>query len=496
MRTSARGTVYERSVARRSFSWKTPAPMSGPRSKKTALSTFAVVLASLCASTCTDGARAQIQWEETRAKQVKLSNGLTVILEEDHTAPVVGLELRYGVGTRDERPEQGGLAALVQRLMVHGTKHVHDGDYDRLLEAAGAFDSSYTTGLDRTTFRVSVPSDRLALPLWLWSDQMAFLGPRIDDAAIGQARTAVLNERAQKVDGAPAGRVRELVFAELYPAGHPYRGYTLRASSALDTLAPADVRAFFEPRYGPDDTILALVGDFETAHALEIVERYFGPIPPTDGPSRAAPSRPRPTGVTRLQVSANVETAILHVNWSTPELYAPGDPELALAAELLAGRRAGWLRWSLVDRLKIASEVSAHQYSRELGSDFEIRAIASRGHTADEMLTAVDDVLRSIQSQPPSAEYVHAALTEHVVGPLVTMEQVGARASRRIDCELLDIHNACIERAFTLYSAVADVGPIEKAIRDELPLDRRVVTLVTPASDAPRGGQLRGKTGP
>jgi zinc protease len=470
--------------------------MGTQRFRESRKATFAVIAAVLLVTTCTVTAHAQIQWEEAREKQVKLSNGLTVILEEDHAAPVVGLELRYGVGTRDERPEQGGIAALVQRLMVHATKHVRDGDYDRRLDAAGAYDSSYTTGLDRTTFRVTVPSERLALPLWLWSDAMAFLVPRIDDAAIAQARTAVLNERAQKIDGAPAGRVRELVFAELYPAGHPYRGYSLRASSALDTLTTGDVRAFFEPHYGPDDAILALVGDFDTPHALELVERYFGPIPPIDGPPRANPARPRPAGVTRLQVGANVETAILHVNWSTPELYAPGDPELVLAAELLSGSRAGWLRWSLVDRLKIASEVSAHQNSRELGSDFEIRAIAKRGHTADELLAAVDDVLRSIQSQPPSAEYVHAALTEYVVGPLVTMEQAGARARRRIDCELLDIHNACIERAFTLYSAVADVGPIEKAIRDELPLDRRIVTLVTPASDAPRGGELRGKTSP
>jgi hypothetical protein len=199
-------------------------------------------------------------------------------------------------------------------------------------------------------------------------------------------------------------------------------------------------------------------------------------------------------GEIRLQVAANVPTAILHVNWSTPELYATGDPELTLAGDLLAGHRAGWLRWSLVDKLKIATEVSAQQHSRELGSDFEIRAVATPNHSADDLLVAVDDVLRSIQAQPPSAEYVHAALTEQIDGPLLTMEQVGARARRRVDCELLDIHNGCIERAFSLYAAVADVAPIERAIREELPLDRRIVTLVTPAADAPRGGERRART--
>jgi predicted Zn-dependent peptidase len=378
--------------------------------------------------------------------------------------------------------------------MVRATKHVPYGDYDRLLDAAGAYDATVATDLDRTTFRVTVPSDRLALPMWLWSDQMAFLLPVVDDAAIAQARAAVRNERAQKIDGVPAGRVRELVFAELYPAGHPYHAYSLPASKELDSLTPNDVRAFVEPRYGPDGAILALVGDFDTARAMDLVERWFGPIPPADGPKRATSAHPRPASEIRLQVAANVPTAILHVNWSTPETYATGDPELALAAQLLAGHRAGWLRWRLVDKLRIASEVTAKQYSRELGSDFEIRAVATPGHGADELLAAVDEVLRSIQAVPPSTEYVHAALTEQIDGPLLTMEQVGSRARRRVECELLDIHNGCIERAFSLYSAVADVGPIERAIRDELPLDKRIVTFVSPAPDAPRAGELRGKT--
>src|SRR6476469_6970993 len=127
-----------------------------------------------------------------------LPNGLTVLLAPDHKAPLVGMQLRYRVGTRDDPQSRPGLTALAQRMMMRATMHVGEGDYDRYLDTAGGFDSGWTTSLDQSTFWVTVPSEELALPLWLWSDQMGFFAGRVDDRLIAQQLQVARNERVER----------------------------------------------------------------------------------------------------------------------------------------------------------------------------------------------------------------------------------------------------------------------------------------------------------
>jgi predicted Zn-dependent peptidase len=449
-------------------------------------------------------ARAQSRSEETPVPRVVLPNGLVVLLSEDHKAPVVGLELRYAVGSRDDPPNRPGLAALTQRLMVQATKHVGPGEYERALDGAAAWDSAFSTSLDRSTFRITLPSDRFALPLWLWSDQMGFFVERLDEKLLAEQIAVVLNEHAQKIDGAPAGRLHDFVDAALYPPGHPYHGGWLRGSSELGAVTVAEVRAFFEAHYRPDQAILAITGDFESVRALSTVHRYFAAIGTSGAPAKARGARPRLEKETRLYVAAHVELPMVMVAWPTAPFYAPGDAELDLVAQVLSGHRAGWLRWKLVDELKIASNVNAHQSSRELGSEFMIEATAARGHTPDEMLDAMDRVIAKLQGKPPEPYSMHGAVAGYLVERTFAIEQSGSRADRLAECEQYGVgllasgagpSNAaaqapCIETWLSRYASI-EPSALTAAAQRELPLAQRVVAEVFPAEEAPIGGELR-----
>ncbi|HEY8088892.1 MAG TPA: pitrilysin family protein [Polyangiaceae bacterium] len=441
-------------------------------------------------ATVTSHATADSASAGTPVPRVVLPNGLVVLLSEDHKAPVVGLELRYAVGSRDDPPDRPGLAALTQRLMVQATKHVGKEQYERWLDSAGAWESRYTTSLDRTIFSVTVPADRVALPLWLWSDQMGFLVERIDDRLVAEQVAVVLNEHAQKIDGAPAGRLHDLVDAAMYPPEHPYHRGWLHGSPDLANVTAREVRAFVQAHYRPEQAILALAGDFESVRALSLAHQYFAPVGTAGSPVHVEGKRPRLDREVRLTVAARVELPMVMLAWATPPQNAPGDAELDLVGQLLTGSRAGWLRWKLVDELKIASQVSARESSRQYGSQFMIEATATRGHRPEELVDAIDQVLQKLQASAPDEHSMHGTTTGFMVDPSFSLEQSGTRADRFAGCEEMHVSGGCLEAWSARYTSVQAEDLSAVAVR-ELPLSRRVMAAVFPSEDAPIGGELR-----
>jgi zinc protease len=427
------------------------------------------------------------------ATRVVLPNGLTVLLAPDSEVPVVGLELCYRVGSRDDPEGRPGLAALVHRLMVRATTHVGEGEYDRRLDAAGVANSRWTTELDRTYFRLTVPADELALPLWLWSDQMGFLVGGLDQRLIDQQIATLQNEYVQRIENAPGGRVAGMTTAALYPPEHPYHRGAWRAAESLRGITVADLRAFVESHYTPDRATLVLTGDFDTRHALALVEKYFGTLRNGPPAPRRTGSRPILPGEVRLHVAARVELPSVTIAWSTPGIWQPGDPELDLIAQLLAGPRAGFLRFKLVDQLKIATAVSANQYSRDLGSEFVIHATAARGHTPAELIAAIDDVVLGLSARPANAYYLNASVTGYLVDKLFAVEDHAARASLYARCEERGILGHCLEAWLQRYTSLT-TGQLSTTIGRELPPDRRVIVEVVPTADAPIAGELRAGT--
>jgi zinc protease len=418
-----------------------------------------------------------------------LPNGLTVVLAPDHAVPVVGMELCYRVGSRDEPEARPGLAELVPRLMVRATMHVAEGQYDRALDAAGASASRWTVDRDRTCFRTTVPAAAVALPLWLWSDQMGFFTGRLEQRLIDQQVVTLRNEHAQKVENVPLGHLSDLESARIYPPGHPYHAPALPDGDGLRGMGVPEVRAFVEAQYTPDRATLVLSGDFDLSRAVDLVGKYFGTIPRGPGWPRRTFGPPVLTGQTRLRIAARVEQPSVTLVWPTAPFYQAGDAELEVVGELLAGPRAGLLRLKLVDELRIASSVAAHQYSRRLGSLFVIHATAAPGHGPDELAAAIDDVLRSLQKAGPNDYLMRGSIAGYLIGKLFAIEAHAARADLYGRCEELGILSNCVDgwtRSFLLNAA-----QISSAAARELPLGRRLVIEAVPAADAPIAGELR-----
>src|SRR6266498_1088189 len=276
-----------------------------------------------------------------------LPNGLQVVLHEDHAVPVVAMNTWYHVGSSDEKPGRTGFAHLFEHIMFMGSQHVPTGEFDKLLEAAGA-DNNGSTTEDRTNYYEVGPSNALALMLWLDSDRMGFLLPEITAEKVDLQRGVVQNERRQSYENRPYGLAEENILARLYPPAHPYHWPVIGSMVDLSAATLEDVRGFFRTYYTPNNATLVIAGDLTPRDARGLAERYFGDIP--RGP---AVTRTPPPPV---------------------ELQADAYATLDVLANVLAGGRPSRLYKRLVYDLQIATEVVAFQDGGRIDGKFELYA--------------------------------------------------------------------------------------------------------------------------
>jgi predicted Zn-dependent peptidase len=280
--------------------------------------------------------------------QVRLANGLTVVLEEDHRAPFVAMRLSYEAGSSHDPRGKTGLATLTQRMMTMTTKHLAAGMYERWLDRIGATDRGWRTTLDWTSIWATVPTSTVPIVLWLWSDQMGFFAPD-DPKLLVEAREISKNQHSENVDNVAYGDVTDIELRALYSEGHPYSG--VFSPAAIDRMTAADLREFHDRRYAPNTAVLVLSGDFRSGEVLERIRTYFDPIPPS--PIEAPAIAPAALEASaRLEVAANVTSPVVYMSWRTPAFLDAGDGELGrrgatprgtphLHARLYADQRTG-----------------------------------------------------------------------------------------------------------------------------------------------------------
>ncbi len=221
----------------------------------------------------------------------RLANGLKVVLSEDRAAPVVGVNLWYGVGSRNEPEGRTGFAHLFEHMMFQGSEHVPKGGHFEHIERAGG-SLNATTWFDRTNYFETVPSHFLELALWLESDRMGWMLPAMTQEKLDNQRDVVKNERRQRYDNQPYGDWDERLQALVYPETHPYHHPVIGSMADIDAATLEDVEDFFGTYYVPNNAVLTVAGDFEADRAIELIERYFGeipagePIPPIPGTSK------------------------------------------------------------------------------------------------------------------------------------------------------------------------------------------------------------------
>lgn len=316
-----------------------------------------------------------------KVEKYTLSNGLEVILHEDHTTPIVAVNTWYHVGSGDEKVGRTGFAHLFEHLMFMGSQHVPTGQFDQMLEAAGGNNNGSTTE-DRTNYYETVPSNALALALYLDSDRMGYLLPALDSAKVDIQRDVVKNERRQRVDNVPYGKAWETILSTLYPKDHPYSWPVIGSMADLSAASLSDVKNFFRTYYAPNNATLTIVGDFNPDSARALVGRYFGDIP--RGP--ALPARPQPAAVavardTFTVLQDRVQLPRVYYTWPTVKTFTRDDAPLTVLASVLADGKNSRLYKKLVYDLQVAQDVNAVQNGSRLAGVFQITVTARPGQS-------------------------------------------------------------------------------------------------------------------
>jgi zinc protease len=351
-----------------------------------------------------------------------LANGLPVLIHEDRRCPIVAVNLWYHVGSKNEQPGRTGFAHLFEHLMFEGSEHYDHGYFQPLQRAGAVLNGS--TNADRTNYWEVVPTSGLELALWMESDRMGHLLPALTEEKFRNQRDVVLNERRQNYENRPYGMATMAIVDALFAPGHPYHWLTIGSPADLEAASLEEVRDFFRRYYHPANASLALAGDVDTEGVLALVDAYFGQVPP--GPE-VEPVRldPAPAREARLVLEDAVELPRLYLNWLSPAMFAPGDADLDLVADVLADGKSSRLNRTLIHERRVATDVTALQQSRELGGFFQLVATATPGHGLAELETAMMAELGRVAETGPTAAELQRSMAQAEAQFVYRVQTVG-----------------------------------------------------------------------
>jgi len=359
---------------------------------------------------------------ELKYEKYRLDNGLEVILHEDHTIPMVAVNVWYHVGSKNEKPGRTGFAHLFEHMMFQGSEN-HDTDYFLPLQKIGATVNGSTTE-DRTNYWENVPADQVELALWLEADRMGYLLPALDQDKLDNQKDVVRNEKRQG-DNQPYAKSEEHLLNLMFPGEHPYSWSVIGSMDDLGAATKEDVSEFFKLYYAPNNASLCVAGDFDSAAVKEMIARYFGTIAPGLPVDRMQSWIPVIDGERRAVAEDQVELPRLYMSWHTPGWYQPGDADFDLLANVLSGGKTSRLFKTLVYELQIAQDVRVGQASRELSGTFDITATAAPGHTLAELEAVIDAELAKVLEKGVTKKEVELARTAFEAGFIRRLQRVG-----------------------------------------------------------------------
>ena len=445
--------------------------------RSAALLTLWALAAPVAAQTSAAPPKIELQYT-----QFTLPNGLRVILHEDHTVPMVSVNMWYHVGSARELTKRTGFAHLFEHLMFMGSGHVKPGEFDEWLEAAGG-DNNGSTENDRTNYWINVPANSLALALFLESARMGYLLDSMTPKSVDLQRDVVKNERRQSYENQPYGLAEPTLGEMLYPEGHPYHWPVIGYMEDLSAASYDDVVNFFKKYYAPSNASLVVAGDLETAKAKALVEKWFADVKPGPAPDPLSIPGVALKGVQKKTLTDRVQLPRLYLAWLTPRHFEPGDAALDMVADVLAGGKNSRLFKRLVYDMQIAQDVNAFQASQALSSSFQIVATPRPGHTIDELKKVIDEEIVKLQHEPPTAHELERSVNQIEASFYNRMERVGGFGGKADQLNAYytntgdpDGFNEDLAR----YRALS-VGDISAMALQYLPLDRRVELVIEPA---------------
>ena len=361
------------------------------------------------------------------AKKFVLPNGLTLVVHEDHSVPVVGVNMWYHVGSRNEKRGKTGFAHLFEHFFFNGSENYPHG-FREAMDDLGANNRNGTTNTDRTNFFEDVPVSALERTLFLESDRMGFLGNYISKEMLERERGVVQNEKRQG-ENQPYGRVRNEISAKMYPYSHPYSWSTIGSMEDLSAASLEDIREWYRTYYGPNNAVITLAGDITPEKAYELVNKYFGAIPPGPPLPRTEQWIPALDRNIRDEMEDHVPQVRIYRNWHAPGWRDADTPRLSLLADVLAGSKSARLDKRLVYDKGLATNVSAYFDDRELAGVFSIVATVKPG--VDPLLVEreIDAVVAELLDKGPTAAELARVKTRGLAGFSRSIERLGGRAN-------------------------------------------------------------------
>ena len=415
----------------------------------------------------------------------RLPNGLFVTLSEDHTAPIVAVNLWYHVGSANERAGRTGFAHLFEHMLFQGSANVGANEHFELVQRAGGTLNG-STWLDRTNYFETVPSNQLALALWLEADRMGQLLPAMTQQKLDTQRDVVKNERRWSVDNQPYGTWWEKLPALAFPEEHPFHHSLIGSMEDLGEASLDDIARFFATYYTPDNAVLSVAGDFDPADTRRLIEQYFGPIARGTGRPPLPPMQVPDTfgGWLREVVFDDVMLPRLYLAFRSPVFGSDGYYAASVCGAIIGMRRGSRLQRSLVRERQIAADATAFTFDLPKGSDLLVVDVTARPEVGGDVLER--EVAREIDALHASG--VTAAEVERAVALIETdfvssMQQASERADKLSMFATYFGDPALINVQTDRYRSVT-AAQVNAFVRERLGPDNRASLLCVPREGA------------
>jgi zinc protease len=409
---------------------------------------FLILLVVGLAAVVPASAQVNIKFE-----QYQLPNGLTVLLHEDHSAPVAAVVVMYHVGSKNEKVKRTGFAHLFEHMMFQGSEHVADEEHFRLLQEIGA-NINGSTNEDVTNYFEVVPSNYVELALYLESDRMGFLLPAMTQGKLDNQRDVVKNERRQGVDNVPYGTADEKIAKAMYPETHPYSWPVIGYMEDLTAAKMEDVQGFFRTYYAPNNAVLSIAGDITPSDVKPLIEKYFGAIP--KGKDFERPQA-MPVSISE-NLSQTFEDKVqlprVYLSWHSPANFTREDAVLTVLADILSSGKSSRLYKSLVYDKQIAQTAVASAGSSEIAGLFQITITAKPGKNLTEIKTVADSIMADVLKNGVTEKEIENSLTSIEAGIINRAATVFFKANSLANyyCQTGDPNN--INKQWNLYKGI------------------------------------------
>lgn len=440
----------------------------------------AVVLGVLGVYAATQPSSAAVRPPKLQYEITTLPNGLTLVLSEDHSTPIVHLQLWYHVGSKNEKAGRTGFAHLFEHLMFKGSKNVQPEAHTSMISSVGGQSNAYTTD-DETVFWETVPAQYLPLILWLEADRMATL--RIDKDTFTNERDVVKEERRMRFDNQPYGRLNEIIYDQAFTV-HPYKHATIGSMEDLEAASVDDVRDFYRTYYVPSNATLALVGDFDSTQAVQLVHQYLGRVPKAERDvPRDIPKEPPQTQEKRVTVQAPWPLPAVVVAYHITFDGNPDSYPLHIAAKVLSDGQTSRIFQKLVYEKQMAVAAFGNANLIEDPNLFYAVAVVQPGHTTQEVSAALIAELDRLKTEPISDHELQRTKNQFARDYILGRESNQQKATHLAHAIVIHRDVKTADAEFEIFQNIS-VADVQRVARTYFRPENRLVLTVMPSGKA------------